>query len=337
MGKLTLIDPAKRQLKGNLHLHTTRSDGALTPEACAEHHRALGYDFVVMSDHEIYWDSDRLDWEDFLALAGTEVSIGMNDDHHWIIKYHRDGETDDGLHYKYMHYGCIRDVTEEPAEPAFAHDEEIPLTLDRGIDSWNARVAEMRRRGNLVIVNHPDWSRLAPELLLATREAFAFEVWNSGNVHTCGGRSDEAIWDYCLVRGRRLLAVAADDCHDYRERVDFAAGFTMVLADDFSKAGIVRALKRGDFYASCGPRVFEMTVEDGVLRLRCSPVRQIKVTSIEAECVNFFGESGELIEGAEWKIDPRLGYFRVELYDEQGRKAWCQPVYVEELREQGCM
>lgn len=335
--KLVLIDPAKRQLKGNLHLHTTRSDGEVTAEECAARHRALGYDFMMMSDHEIYWDSDRLDKEDFLVLSGAEIAVKMNSPRRWVINYHRSTEYDNGVNFKRMHYGCIKDVTEEAAEPSFAHDEEIPEALDCGIDSWNDKVDEMRRRGNLVIVNHPHWSRLEPAMLLATREAFAVEIWNSGDVNNCGGHSDEEIWDYCLIRGRRLLAVAADDCHEYREDEDFGVGFVMVSTNDFTKPGIVRALKQGDFYASCGPQVHEMTVENGVLKLRCSPVRQIKVTTLEAEGANFFGKNGALLEGAEWKINPQLGYFRVELFDEKGRKAWCQPVYVEDLKKQGCM
>ena len=335
MSKLILIDPTKQQRKGNLHLHTTRSDGEVTPEVCVQKHREEGYDFMMMSDHEIYWDSDCLDTEDFLVLAGTEIAIMMNSPRRWVVNYHRKNEYDNGVNFKRMHYGCIKDVTEPSPEPPYAHDEEIPEELDFGIDSWNKKVAEMRRRGNLVIANHPHWSRLQPEMLLATHDAFAFEVWNSSDVNAAGGYSDEAIWDYCLIRGRRLLAVAADDCHEYNE--DFAAGFTMVLTNDFTKAGIVRALKEGDFYASCGPKVHEMTVEDGVLKLRCSPVRQVRITSLEASCPNFFGKNGALLEEMEWKINANLGYFRVELVDELGRKAWCQPVFLDELVAQGCM
>ena len=35
MKKLVLIDPNKLQLKGNIHMHTTRSDGKLEPEEAA--------------------------------------------------------------------------------------------------------------------------------------------------------------------------------------------------------------------------------------------------------------------------------------------------------------
>ena len=37
--------------KGNLHTHTTESDGDETPEHVAEWYREHGYDFLVLSDH----------------------------------------------------------------------------------------------------------------------------------------------------------------------------------------------------------------------------------------------------------------------------------------------
>ena len=57
MKKLVLIDPNKRQLKGNIHMHTTRSDGKLPPAEIAGLYYDAGYDFLMISDHEIYWNS----------------------------------------------------------------------------------------------------------------------------------------------------------------------------------------------------------------------------------------------------------------------------------------
>ena len=48
-------------LKGNLHTHTHLSDGLLSPEAVIARYRALGYDFLAITDHddrigEDYWE-----------------------------------------------------------------------------------------------------------------------------------------------------------------------------------------------------------------------------------------------------------------------------------------
>ena len=37
--------------KGNLHTHTTVSDGSRTPETTAQAYREAGYDFLALSDH----------------------------------------------------------------------------------------------------------------------------------------------------------------------------------------------------------------------------------------------------------------------------------------------
>ena len=44
-------------LRGNLHAHTTFSDGVRTPQALVEEYEARGYDFLAITDHE---DHDNL-------------------------------------------------------------------------------------------------------------------------------------------------------------------------------------------------------------------------------------------------------------------------------------
>ena len=37
--------------RGNLHTHSTLSDGALAPDQVVEAYKAVGYDFMMLSDH----------------------------------------------------------------------------------------------------------------------------------------------------------------------------------------------------------------------------------------------------------------------------------------------
>lgn len=41
-------------LKGNLHTHTTNSDGELPPERVVRAYRERGYQFLCLSDHNIF-------------------------------------------------------------------------------------------------------------------------------------------------------------------------------------------------------------------------------------------------------------------------------------------
>ena len=61
-------------LKGNLHTHTTRSDGRRSPEDTVALYRENGYDFIALTDH---WTvSETRDGGGILELSGCEYDIG---------------------------------------------------------------------------------------------------------------------------------------------------------------------------------------------------------------------------------------------------------------------
>jgi predicted metal-dependent phosphoesterase TrpH len=66
-------------LRGNLHAHTTFSDGVLPPERLIAAYEALGYDFLAITDHDDligprYWSTlTGLD-PDLLLFRGIELS-----------------------------------------------------------------------------------------------------------------------------------------------------------------------------------------------------------------------------------------------------------------------
>ena len=49
-------------LRGNLHAHTTFSDGVRDPRALLAEYESRGYDFLAITDHE---DHENLVWEDY--------------------------------------------------------------------------------------------------------------------------------------------------------------------------------------------------------------------------------------------------------------------------------
>ena len=62
-------------LRGNLHAHTTFSDGVRTPAALVDVYERLGYDFLAITDH---FDHDNLvhpDYEDAIAALASELLI----------------------------------------------------------------------------------------------------------------------------------------------------------------------------------------------------------------------------------------------------------------------
>src|SRR5262249_52399561 len=65
--------------KGNLHTHSTRSDGKLSPEEVVAAYRERGYDFLALTDHFLlqygYPITDTRPFRalDFTTLLGAEL------------------------------------------------------------------------------------------------------------------------------------------------------------------------------------------------------------------------------------------------------------------------
>ena len=67
--------------KGNTHAHTTESDGDSPPEYVARWYKDHGYDFLVLSDHNVFTDpatlADIVD-SSFLLVPGEEVTSSFD-------------------------------------------------------------------------------------------------------------------------------------------------------------------------------------------------------------------------------------------------------------------
>jgi hypothetical protein len=66
-------------LRGNLHAHTTFSDGALSPHRLVEAYERLGYDFLAITDHDdlvgrAYWQALQALAPKLLLFHGVELS-----------------------------------------------------------------------------------------------------------------------------------------------------------------------------------------------------------------------------------------------------------------------
>ncbi|MFC4809750.1 PHP domain-containing protein [Paenibacillus sp. GCM10023250] len=71
MRDIILIDRNQPAYKGNLHLHTTWSDGRLPAAEVVEAFKAKGYHFISISDHDVYTRTDEFNTADFITLPGT--------------------------------------------------------------------------------------------------------------------------------------------------------------------------------------------------------------------------------------------------------------------------
>jgi predicted metal-dependent phosphoesterase TrpH len=73
--------------RGDLHMHTCRSDGKEGPANVAANYRAKGYDFTVISDHYRYYPSLEAieaygDLTDLAIIPGEEIHLPFNNVHY---------------------------------------------------------------------------------------------------------------------------------------------------------------------------------------------------------------------------------------------------------------
>ncbi len=124
-------------------------------------------------------------------------------------------------------------------------------------------------------------------------------------------------WDELLTAGHRLWGFANDDFHD---PADFDNAFNMVLVEDMTPAGVVRAAKAGRCYASTGLLLLGFSVEGSLVKVQLS-----------APCDGrFIGSGGVVLSRSENSLfEYEVGdeqYVRFEGVGEAGR-IFLQPMF----------
>jgi hypothetical protein len=315
------IDGNRTGYKGNLHVHSRWSDGERPLQEIAALYKARGNSFICLSDHDVYTDTTECDAPDFIVLPGAEQG-GMN----------KVADKNPGYHFN-----AIGDPGVQPLKPRYRHRQALPRAIPwTGPDTPQRTLDELAARGNIVIFNHPEWHLTRFEDLVTYSGFFAVEIYNHATEWTPATGYGTAYWDHALQNGKHVFGVAADDSHCQRDDAisDYDGGWVRVQADELTRAALVGALKRGDFYASSGPAIHDLRVEGGRLTVACSPCRFImfKAFPQRGEFIADF-RNGSLLTAASNAVAEDMEYIRVECIDAAGRVAWSNPVFVADLQE----
>lgn len=285
-------------LKGNLHSHSTVSDGRFTPLELASMYAERGYDFLSITDHNLFISHEELPEETILLLTGVEHDIEYSPDKcTHIVGISCFGKTETG-------YDCRR----------YSKDE---LTDQQLVDM-------MHDDGQFVTLAHPVWSRMEPEEVLTLENLNAVEVFNNGTEHLCHGGNAEVLWEYMLRRGKHVFATASDDVHG---RDDLFGGWIWVKAEKRSKEAILDALLAGCFYASNAPVIYDFGTEDGSVYINCSECNEIHFVTYLPRGKSFFAKDGQALTEASYKLTGREKYVRAICVDKEGHSAWTQPIF----------
>ena len=299
---------------GNTHTHTLNSDGDSPPAEVAGWYRDHGYDFLVLSDHNVYAPLGDLQEEmdrgpgRLLLIPGEEVSDVF----------------DDGERVRPLHVNATNSTRLVGPQGG----SSVAGVLRRLIDAVGAA-------GGIAAVNHPNfrWAIGLDDLMELDNIQY-LEIYNGHpQVNHLGGGGrpgNEEMWDALLTAGRRVLGLGVDDAHAFKrwgpEFSNPGRGWVVVHADALTADGIVGGLRKGAFYISTGVELLGVEGLDRRLALSIGAQGDLAFTT------EFIGGGGRLID-IQQTMTPALElpadepYLRARVRSSSGTIAWTQPIF----------
>jgi predicted metal-dependent phosphoesterase TrpH len=310
-----LDDRTTRWFRGNVHCHTTASDGRLSPQEAARWFAGAGYDFLAITDHNLITDPRTVDVPGLCLLPATELTAAG-------------GELGASFHLigLGLEPGLVLPPVTTPATEA---------------------VAWLHEQGAVVFTAHPFWSGLTLADLLSLPVA-GIEIYNGGTVLDSQKGEALAYWDEGLARGARWWGIAVDDTHWHT--VDRGLGWVVVRAAEPSPAALAHAMAQGHFYATSGPEIKRVSVAPLPRAVGAAPAGTVRLEVETSPCAAIYalgfgsrnkfafdreaaarGEVGATITRATFDVDPETlpgRYVRLQCVDGQRRSAWSNPLFL---------
>ncbi|MDO5631849.1 MAG: CehA/McbA family metallohydrolase [Paracoccus sp. (in: a-proteobacteria)] len=290
--------------RGNLHGHSDRSDGLLTPAEVCRRYAAQGYDFTCVTDHFIGFfgypitDTTGCRRDGFTTLIGAELHSGA------------------------MENGELWHILAVGLPPDFPPPQAPDLSARPGMETGPQIARRARDAGAFVAIAHPQWSGMTLADARSIDAAHAVEIYN----HGCGNCLDRgeggAIADLLLSEGRDVMLIATDDSH-FTEP-DHFGGWVMVKAMDNTPETLLAALKAGHFYASQGPELRGITMAPDGVTVDSSAVRSVIVQGQGSAAASVHGDSLTRTTVPLARLRGS-GWLRVTVIDAAGRRAWSNP------------
>ena len=292
--------------RGNLHTHSTRSDGVLDPAEVCRRYKAEGYDFIALTDHFVgpfdYPIVDTTPYRDdaFTTILGAELHSGA------------------------MENGELWHILAVGLPPDFAPSHSPEFRPVDGQETGPEIAQRARDAGAFVAVAHPEWSGLSLSDARSLEAAHAVEIYN----HGCQVAADraEGFWHLArlLEEGRHLTLCATDDAH-FNEP-DHFGGWTMVKAEENAPTALLEALKAGHMYATTGPLIHDVEWSDSEVTVESSAIVTLIVQGRGTASAAVHGQS---MTRATMALDrfAKSEWLRLTVIDAAGRRAWTNPVW----------
>jgi hypothetical protein len=304
--------------RGNVHTHSTQSDGDSSPEDIIRWYRDHGYQFLALTDHNrITAPGQFADLETpmFKVVSGEEVTLS-----------NIDGNP--------VHLNTLCARVQVGWRPPARTSAQI---------TW---VQNMLRPqpGTLLQIDHPNWGWAIHERHLCQLEnGSLLEIANqhpsANNAGDWAHPSSEALWDAELSHGHRIYGTASDDMHTlHGGYTPPARGWLQVATTGLSAENICLSLSRGHFYFSTGVTLAAIAAEKGLLSLAID-TSVLPPESFVTDFIGYRGATLARLNGPRptYQLAGFEKYVRARVTDLNGKQAWTQPLFLrtEEFEEGG--
>lgn len=292
--------------RGNLHTHSTRSDGVLPPEEVCRRYRAEGYDFLALTDHFIgvydYPIVDTLPYrtDGFTTILGAELHSGA------------------------MLNGELWHILAVGLPPDFVASDCPDFLPRTGQETGPEIAARAVAAGAFVAIAHPQWSGLTLADARSIAAAHAVEVYNHGCATGCDRPDGFAIADLLLSEGRQYSLIATDDAHF--SEPDHFGGWVMVKAEANTPESLLAALKSGAFYSSQGPTLHDVRLAGDHVVIESSAVVSAVAIGHGSGAKAVHGHSMTRTEVPLSRLN-NSPWVRVSVIDAAGKRAWSNPIW----------
>ncbi len=235
--------------RGDLHAHSTGSDGQEDPLVVAANYRKEGYDLFALTDHSNWYPSDevlhaygevpvgiKLYHGEEVHLNGTIHIVGFGGKWSVTDLYHTDAEA--------IHAALLQE----------AQGMETPYGVDALEYCTRKWITEqIRAAGGMVIVPHPYWihrpgvynmNTKMLEYVLKTGLYDAFELTGGQEIHE--NNVQTAFWQQMRAEGMQIPIVGSSDSHGTDYASFFGMSKTILFAEDLEYDTVCGAVK--DFY-----------------------------------------------------------------------------------------
>lgn len=296
--------------EGGIHFHSTNSDGVNTSEQMSAAYRAEGFNFTVLTDHQVV-KSNYTPAPGITAISGEEISTCENGNN---------------CTFPYQVHILAIGITHTIGERSGS-------TVSQ---NTQAAINNIVRQGGLAALAHPALPGYIYTNPLGLQNYTFVETQNytipGTNLTLLTNAQAWQFYDNILTGGKQVWALRDDDAHNATS-VNRSA--TIVNADHLTNADIMANLKAGNFYVAAG---FSSTGTRDMARISSITTNNDTITiKVPQKSTIQWTKSGGVITKTTanattdfYTVQGNEGYVRIVVSrsDNPIAQAWSQPIFI---------